>query len=124
MDILAIAPQTITIDLQHPKTNKPIGVSVELQSLESNSVKSVQRSIANKALRSGRNTTTAEKIESNSIAILSAAIVSWKWADGATLGDIKNPPCTDENKEKLLSVSHFATQIDRALGDESAFFSN
>jgi hypothetical protein len=124
MDILDIKPQTITIDLIHPKTNKPVGIKVELQSLESDAVKSVQRAIANKALRGGRNSTTAEKMEANSMAILAATIVSWEWADGLTLGDIKKPACTDENKQKLLSNPVWSAQIDRALGDESAFFSN
>lgn len=122
MNILDIAPQTITIDIRHPATNEPIGLSVECQSLESDAVKSVQRAIANKALRSGRNTQTAEKLENNSIAILAATIVSWKWADGLTLGELKNPPLTSENKEKLLSVPWIARQIDGPLGDDTAFF--
>lgn len=124
MDILDIKPQTIGLDLMHPKTNKPVGIKVELQSLESDAVKSVQRAIANKALRNGRNSTTAEKIEANSIAILSAAIVSWTWADGITLGDLKKPACTEENKQKLLSNPVWSSQIDRALGDDSAFFAS
>lgn len=122
MDILSIEPQTITIDIKHPSTNESIGLSVECQSFESDAVKAVQRAIANKTLRNGRNTQTAEKLESNSIAILAATIVSWKWADGLTLGDLKNPPLTPANKEKLLAVSWISRQIDTPLGDEAAFF--
>jgi len=122
MDILSIEPQTITIDIKHPSTNESIGLSVECQSFESDAVKAVQRAIANKTLRNGRNTQTAEKLESNSIAILAATIVSWKWAEGLTLGDLKNPPLTPANKEKLLAVSWISRQIDTPLGDEAAFF--
>ena len=122
MDILAIKPQTITVDLKHPATGMPIGISVECQSLESDAVKAVERQIKNKAMRSGRNTMTAEKVEDNAIAILSAAIVSWTWADGVELDGVKNPPCNQENKEKFLALPWAARQIDAPLGDETAFF--
>jgi hypothetical protein len=62
MDLLSLNPNTITIDLKHPATGAPLGVSVELQSLESDAVKAVERALKNKALRGGRNTVTAEKI--------------------------------------------------------------
>ena len=122
MDILSIQPDTITLDLKHPATGKLLGVTIELRSMESVEVRAVQRQIQNKALKAGRNSTTAEKIEDNTIAILSATIVSWVFADDVKLGDLKNPPCNEENKRKLLSISALAKQIDEALGDETAFF--
>ncbi|ASQ03666.1 hypothetical protein GHK38_03520 [Sinorhizobium meliloti] len=122
MDLLSLNPNTITIDLKHPATGAPLGVSVELQSLESDTVKAVERALKNKALRGGRNTVTAEKIEDNTIALLSAAIVSWTFSGDAMLGEDKKPACNDANKRKLLSVPAIAKQIDSALGDEAAFF--
>lgn len=125
MDLLiSLNPHTITVDLKHPATGAPLGVSVELQSLESDAVKAIERQLKNKALRGGRNTVTAEKIEDNTIAILSAAIVSWTFSGDASLGDDKKPACTDANKRKLLAVPAIAKQIDTALGDEAAFFGN
>lgn len=124
MDILSIAPNTITVDLKHPATGASIGVKVELQSLECDAVKAVERAIKNRALKSGRNGVTAEKIDDNAILLLSAAIVGWTFSGEAKLGEQKNPPCSEENKRKLLSVAPFAKQIDTALGDESSFFSS
>ena len=143
MNILSLQPNTITLDLKHPATGAPIGVSVELRSLESDEVKAVERQLKNKALKGGRNTVTAEKIDDNTTALLVAAIVSWTWQapllspekkgpDGKTIpavygeepdldGD-KKPACTEANKRKLLAVPPLAKQIDVALGDEAAFF--
>lgn len=122
MDILSIQPNTITVDLKHPATGAPLGVSVELQSLESDAVKAVERQIKNKALKGGRNSVTAEKIDDNTVALLSAAIVGWTFSGDAKLGDDKKPACNTENKAKLLKVAAIAKQLDAALGDEAAFF--
>lgn len=122
MDILALKPNTITVELRHPGTGLPLGVSVECTSLEGEAVKAVERQIKNAALRSGRNAITAEKMDDNTVAILSAAIVGWTWTAPATLNGDANPPLTTENKRKLLSVPSVSKQIDAALGDEAAFF--
>ena len=122
MDILAIQPNTIMVEITHPKTGASIGLSVECVSLESDAVKAVERQIKNAALRSGRNVMTAEKMEKNTVAILASAIVGWTWAEGLTLGSLSAPQLTSENKAKLLAVPWIAKQIDAALGDEAAFF--
>jgi hypothetical protein len=122
MDILSIAPSTITVDIKHPSTGKPLGIKVEVQSMNSDEVKAVQRMLHNRALKSGRNAQTAEKVEDGALAILAAAIVSWSWPDGIELGKVKNPPCTAETKAEALKLGWFAGQIDAAVGDESAFF--
>jgi len=124
MDILAIQPTTITIDIKHPASSEPIGLQIECTSLEADAVKAVERAIKNKALRGGRNSMTAEKIEDNTVDLLAAAIVGWKWDDGLSLGELRNPPLTKVNVVKLLQVGWLAKQIDTALGDEAAFFAN
>lgn len=123
MDILSIQPQTITVDVKHPSTGARIGLSIECVSLEDDRVKQVERVIKNKVLRSGRSTVTAERLEDNTVELLTAAIVGWNWADGLTLGDLKNPPLNKANVGKLLAVAWIAKQVDAALGDEAAFFS-
>jgi hypothetical protein len=123
MDILGIQPSTITVDIKHPATGAPIGLQVECVSLEDDRVKSVERAIKNRALRGGRNTVTAEKIEDNTVELLTAAVVGWKWEGDLTLGDLKSPQLSKINVGKLLAVGWVAKQIDTALGDEAAFFS-
>lgn len=123
MDLLSLKPNTLTVDLKHPATGELLGVNIELRSLESDEVKAVERGIKNKALKSGRNAVTAEKIDDNTVALLSAAIVSWTFSGSASLGDDKKPACNEANKRKLLAVPALAKQVDEALGDEAAFFS-
>lgn len=122
MDLLKLVPNTITVDLKHPGTDAPLGVKVELQSLESDEVKAVERTLKNKALKGGRNTVTAERIDDNTVAILSAAIVGWEFTGDANLAGDKKPACNAANKRKLLQVPALAKQIDLALGNEAAFF--
>ncbi len=122
MDLLKLTPNTITVDLKHPGTDAPLGVKVELQSLESDEVKAVERTLKNKALRGGRNNVTAERIDDNTVAILSAAIVGWEFTGDANLAGDKKPACNAANKRKLLQVPALAKQIDLALGNEAAFF--
>jgi hypothetical protein len=106
------------------RNRRPIGLKVECVSLEDDRVKQIERVIKNRALRGGRNTVTAEKIDDNTIEILAAAIVGWEWDGDLTLGDLKNPPLSKINVGKLLAVAWIAKQIDQALGDEAAFFSS
>ncbi len=122
MDILDIKPSTITLDIKHPATGDPVGISLELQSLSSPDCKAVERQIRNKALRSGRNGLTADAVEANTTALLCAATVGWIWADGVTLNGEANPACTAENKAALFKQAWLASQVDEALGDDAAFF--
>lgn len=122
MDILSIQPSTITVDIKHPATGALIGLQIECVSLEDDRVKAVERVIKNRALRGGRNVITAERIEDNTIEILSAAVTGWKWAPDLTLGDLKDPPLTKANVSKVMALGWIAKQVDSALGDEAAFF--
>lgn len=122
MDLLTLQPNTLTVDLKHPATGNPLGVTIELRSTESDEAKAVERQLRNRALKSGRNAVSAERIDENTIALLSAVIVSWTFSGDANLGGDKKPACTDANKRKLLAVPAIAKQIDQALGDEAAFF--
>lgn len=121
MDILSIKPETIDIEIRHPATGVPIGLTISCVSMESDEVKVVERKIKTRALKT-RGQINADILEANTIALLSAAIVGWLWAPGLTLGALSDPPLTDANKAALLAVPWISKQIDAALGDDSAFF--
>lgn len=122
MDLISLKPNTITLDLKHPGTGAPLGVTLELASMDSDEVKTVTRQIANANLRSRQATQTMEKAEGSVTAILAAAIVGWTWTAPATLDGDAKPALTAENKKKLLSIPAIAKQVDAALGDEASFF--
>ena len=152
MNLLDLKPSTVFLDLKHPGTGLPLGVRCELQSMQSDAVKAVERTLKNKALRGGRNNVTAEKIDDNTVLILAAALVGWEFyqpvlqaeqiipqpaVNGkevpdrvipAVLGEVPNidgdtkPPCSQANKVKLMSVAPLAKQVDDILGDDTLFF--
>lgn len=143
MNLLDLKPNTVTVELKHPGTGLPLGVRVDVQSMQSDAVKAVERTLKNKALKSGRNNVTAEKIDDNTVLILAAAVVSWEFyipvlvpetVDGqgkkvqAVLGEVPNidgdvkPPCSQANKVKLMAVPPLAKQVDDILGDDTLFF--
>lgn len=123
MDILSIKPGRLTVDILHPGTQNPIGLKIEVVSLEDERVKGMERQLKNRALRGGRNSVTAEKMESSTLEILMAAIVGWTWVGELTLGGMQNPEFTKENVLRLLKDAPWAAkQIDVALGDDASFF--
>ena len=143
MNLLELKPNTVFVTLKHPGTGLPLGVRVEVQSMQSDAVKAVERTLKNQALKSGRNNVTAEKIDGNTVLILAATVVNWEFyapeitpettdSKGkkipAVLGTVPdldgdtNPPCNQANKVKLLSVAALAKQIDDVLGDDTLFF--
>lgn len=144
MNLLDLKPNTVTVELKHPGTGAPLGVRVDVQSMQSDAVKAVERTLKNKALKAGRNNVTAEKIDDNTVLILAAAVVSWEFytpvltpeteVNGkkipAVLGDVPDidgdikPPCSQINKVKLMSVPPLAKQVDDVLGDDTLFFAS
>jgi len=122
MDLLAIKPDTAIVDIKHPSSGKPVGLKIECVSLDDDRVKAVERQIRNRALRSGRNNTTAEKLEAVTTEIQAAAIVGWTWSDELELGGMKNPELNKSNVEKVLGVPWIAKQVNTVLDDETAFF--
>jgi hypothetical protein len=121
VDILSIKPETLDIEIRHPASGAPIGLTISCVSMESDEVKAVERKIKTRALKN-RGQINADILEANTIALLSAAIVGWLWAPDLTLGTLSDPPLTDANKSALLAVPWISKQIDAALGDDSAFF--
>jgi hypothetical protein len=122
MDLLSIRPDSIEVPINHPGTRKPLGLVLKCVSLEDERVKAIERVMKNKALRAGRNSMSAEKMDENTLALLCATVVGWTWPEELTLGDLAKPDATPENVRKLLSINWIAKQLDDALGDDSAFF--
>lgn len=126
MDILSIKTEgTLELKLVHPKTEKYVGVTVNLHGPDSPQLKAVNARHREQMLRGGRFKASAAKLDKNGEELLVAAIESWTFEEGedgeqATLNGDANPACNDKNK-LLLVKSIFGKQIDTALDDESAF---
>ena len=124
MDLSAITPSTIKVEIKHPGTGAPTGLVIECASLESEPVKRVQRAITDKVLRSRNRKPTAEQIEENAVEVIAAAVVGWEWKDGATWEGGKKLDFSLANVRTVVSVPWLRQQLDEALGDEAAFFGN
>ncbi len=122
MDLLSIRPDSIDIAIHHPGTGQKLGLVLKCVSLEDERVKSVERVMKNKALRGGRNSITAERMDENTKLILAATITGWDWPEDLTLGTLTNPEATPDNIRRLVDIPWIAKQLDEALGDDTAFF--
>jgi len=119
-DISNIKASTNTVNIVHPATNEPIGLSIVLRSLESPQVKEVQRRITNELLRNRK--ITAEKSEANRLDILAAATERWTWEGDLSFNGEK-PECNPNNARRVYKeLPWVKEQVDNALSDEAAFF--
>jgi len=99
------------VELLHPKTRKPVGVTFWLRSLASKDIKRIDRLgrnamlVANKDANGGAFSISPEALdvgEKTERDKLIAAITRWDWGDHE-FGELgKNPECTAENKAYVL----------------------
>ena len=124
MDITSIAASERPVEINHPGTGEPIGLTVTLRPESDPEVEAVRRKWLNEKLqrRSGR--MTAERLEEVQITLITAAVTGWDWAGDLTFKDEK-PEFTPANLRKVLrELPWVKAQLDEALGDEAAFFQN
>lgn len=123
-DLSAITANKNVIQIRHPATAEPIGLTITLRPQDSAEVKSVTRKQLNENLRLRGKMPSAEKIEQNRLDLLAAAVESWEWSDGVTWGGAALE-CSQQNVRRVLSEAPWLkSQIDDALGDEAAFFAS
>lgn len=122
MDILSIQPATATLDIIHPATGKPIGLTLTLTSTYGDQVRAADHETRNAILR-GTVTPSAEANDDALRTKLAAAIVGWEWSNGLSLDGDEKPDPTTENKVKLLKrVPWISQRVQAKLADETAFF--
>ncbi|WP_290497620.1 hypothetical protein [Hyphomonas sp. UBA4494] len=112
------------VEILHPVTGKPTGLSVRVASYQSERVKAAQRRMANAALRdqkrNPKKTATVEEIEEKTTDIIVAAVLSWEGFEK----DGKPLECTPENVRMVVEnpdLWFIAEQIDKAADDQLAF---
>lgn len=113
----------IPVDIRHPATGKPLGITITVASYESERVKAVAREMGNQLLlQQRRNPKKADSVEAHeerTFRIALAAIIGWEGVEMAG----KPLPFSRENARTVLERYPFiAEQIDAAAGDRAAFF--
>lgn len=123
MDIASLTPSNYMLELKHPGTGEPIGLTVELASVYDKRFKSTERRVTDAALkkRARGKVFTADEVEGNRDALIKSVIIGWKWAKDGSFGGEKLE-FNSGNVDKLLGVEWIRVQIDDALAEPSNFF--
>lgn len=130
-DIGNITSSDRTIDILHPGTKEPLGIKVSLMHIDDTRLKRLKRKITDERLRlesRGKNF-KAEDIEENKNNILFSAMTGWEWGKDA---DGEQNKFRDEvpefNRKNVVTVLDelpwFADQVNEAVADTEAFFTN
>lgn len=116
------SPST-TVEIIHPLTNKPTGISFVLASRHRPEVKSLARSIADKRMASVRQNKPLDTaaMDEESLDLLVASIKGWSGIedDGAPV------PFSQQKAREILSregLEWVRKQLDEAMGNDALFF--
>lgn len=123
MDLSAIKPVTVKVEIRHPATHLPTGLVIEVASMETDAVKKVKRKHMDNALRNRNRKPTAAQIEEHSLESLTAAVIGWEWNGDAAWGG-KKPDFTPANVSAVLATDWIRSQVVEVLDDETAFFTS
>ena len=117
MDLSKIikADATFEMELLHPVSEQPIGMTIEIRSSQSDAVKAVERESSNKIMerQQKKKLVTAETGEALAEKRAAVMIKGWKITakepieiDGVALGD-----CTKETKAAIVKIDWIYEQI-------------
>ncbi len=122
VDISKIEPTSRVIDIKHPSTDKPIGLSLEIVALSDDRVKAAERRGRDKVLRKGVKRISAEVIDDTAEDVVVSSVVGWTWAEGVTFHG-EQPKFSTKNVRKVIAELDFIReQIDEGLSNTADFF--
>ena len=89
MDISSLVNSEDLFELQllHPATEEPLGISFMIRSAESNEVKKIVRQHSDRFLASRKKKLTTSKVEAEYLDKAAAAIASWSWGEQQWKGE-------------------------------------
>lgn len=124
MDISTLIPSERIIEIKHPVTEQPLGIRVNIISLNDDRMKQIRRRFINKRIELEKRGKSfkADDIEANEYDLLVACITGWDWYGETTFNGSK-PDFNELNVRNVLnSLSWFKDQVSEAIGDDKAFF--
>lgn len=111
-----------TIDIKHPATGVPVGLSITLLPDSHKQVREVARRAIDERLSGKAGKPTAEKLEQGRTDMLVASVGGWEWKGALTFRG-KKPDLTAANVRAVFTeLPWVAEQVDLELGDRAAFF--
>lgn len=130
-DIGNITSSDRTIEILHPGTKEPLGITVTIMHIDDPRMKKLKRRITDERLRLEQRGKVfkAEEIEENKNNLLFSAMTGWDWgkdADGEQNTFRGEVP--EFNRKNVVAVLDdkpwFADQVNEAVSDTEAFFTN
>jgi hypothetical protein len=126
VDIAVIKPvsEGLPVEILHPATGEPLGVSVKVRSAEEKIVKDVARAYIDKQqkLKLRGKDLTVDDYQMWRIKTLQAVIINWTWAKDTSWNGKKPDPDLDILTELVENATWFAEQIEDVAKDSTAFF--
>lgn len=124
IDLASLTPASeILINIKHPATGEPIGVTVSIMSIDDERMKPIKRQIQDRKLKleqRGKNF-KAEEIEENGFDLAFRAMLGWDWGDNTFEG--KKPEFSKAFAYVVFAkLSWFHNQIMEAISEEKSFF--
>lgn len=105
MDLSKIvnSEQLFTLELLHPTTDEPIGVTFQIRSMDSAPAKAVQRKIIDETYKRRRanKTIKAKETVTNECQKAAARIAGWDWSENEYNGSI--PQYSEEKALEILT---------------------
>lgn len=131
MDLSSIKPTERTVEIKHPGTGNPLGIRVNVVSIEDERLKPLRRMFADEALKreqKGKSAKSAD-IEANANQLLFRATTGWEWyePEGGEMPTFHDEVPEFNQKNFMAIVKElpwFGTQISEELDDTKAFFGN
>ncbi len=124
MDLSKIvnSEQLYTLELLHPTTDEPIGVTFQIRSMDSDPAKAVQRKIIDETYerRRANKTIKAKETVTNEYRKAAACIAGWDWGENEYNGSI--PQYSEEKALEILTEQDWIfTQVLEAANKLSNF---
>ena len=126
-DIADVVSNNAKVEIKHPGTGMPIGLTITLLPEDSDAMRALQRKWQNDALKTRGRNLDADKLEARTLERLVAATASWEWGvdengESCTIGG-DQPECTPINVRKLYKDHAWLRgQVAEVLSDEAEFF--
>lgn len=126
-DISEIVSTNATVEVKHPRTGLPLGLTIHLLPEDSKPLRDLQRKWQTEALKTRGRNLDADKIEARTLERLVTATASWEWGNDengepCTIGG-EQPDFTPFTARKLYKeYSWLRGQVAEVLSDEAEFF--
>lgn len=125
MDLADLKPVERAIEILHPGTDEPIGIRVNLVSMDDPRLKQLRRRFINESQKAAQKNKIldADDLERNSNEVLFAATTGWEWYGENINFHGEKPEYTKRNFYAVIDeLPWFKRQISEVMDDTKGFF--